>query len=76
MNELEIAFDIKEKFEYFIKYLPFEYEGELTKDKTKKYYIFKKQDLVPKKLGTFLLHFLNTDFKDFDSFKTFLSVFL
>ena len=72
MNELEIAFDTKEKFEYFIKYLPLEYEGELTKDKTKKYYIIKKQDLVPKKLGTFLLYFLNTDFKDFDSFKTFI----
>ena len=26
-------------------------------------FIFKKQDLVPKKLGTFLLHFLNTNFK-------------
>ena len=68
MNELEIAFDTKEKFEYFIKYLPLEYEGELTKDKIKKYYIIKKQDLVPKKLGTFLLHFLNTDFKDFNSY--------
>lgn len=72
MNELEIAFDTKEKFEYFIKYLSLEYEGELKKDKTKKYYIFKKQDLVPKKLGTFLLRFLNTDFKYFDSFKTFI----
>ncbi len=27
MNELEIAFDTKEKFEYFIKYVPFEYKG-------------------------------------------------
>ena len=72
MDELEIAFDTKEKFEYFIKYLPLEYEGELTKDKTKKYYIIKKQDLVPKKLGTFLLDFLNTDFNIFNSFKTFI----
>ena len=72
MDELEIAFDTKEKFEYFIKYLPLEYEGELTKNKKKKYYIIKKQDLVPKKLGTFLLDFLNTDFNNFNSFKTFI----
>ena len=40
MNELEIAFDTKEKFEYFIKYIPLEYKDELIKGKRKKYYIF------------------------------------
>ena len=72
MNELEIAFDIKGKFEYFIKYIPLKYKDELIKDKRKKYYIFKKQDLVPKKLGTFLLDFLNTNFNIFTSFKNFI----
>ena len=72
MNELEIAFDTKEKFEYFIKYIPLEYKDELIKGKRKKYYIFKKQDLVPKKLGTFLLDFLNTNFNIFTSFKNFI----
>lgn len=72
MNELEIAFDTKGKFEYFIKYIPLEYKDELIKDKRKKYYIFKKQDLVPKKLGTFLLDFLNTNFNIFTSFKNFI----
>ncbi len=72
MNELEIAFDTKEKFEYFIKYVPTEYNGKLVKNNEQKYYIFKKQDLVPKKLGTFLLNFLNTDFDIFDNFKEFI----
>ena len=46
MDELEVAFDTKEKFEYFIKYVFLEYKGELVKDKEKEYYILKKQELV------------------------------
>ena len=43
MDELEIAFDTKEKFEYFIKYVFLEYKGELVKDKEKEYYILKNR---------------------------------
>ena len=42
MDELEIAFDTKEKFEYFIKYVFLEYKGELVKDEEKEYYIKSK----------------------------------
>lgn len=76
MDRLEIAFDIKEKFEYFVEYFPLEYKGELTKGKINKYYIFKKQELVPKKLGTFLLDFLNTNFNIFTSFKVFVTEYM
>ena len=76
MNELEIAFDTKEKIEYFIKYTPLKYTGELLKDKRKKYYIFQKQALVPKKLGTFLLAFLNTNFNTFNACKNFIYEYL
>ena len=72
MNELEIAFDTKEKFEYFIKYVPEKYSGELLKSKKEEQYIFKKQELFPKKLGTFLLDFLNTNFNIFADFKKFI----
>lgn len=72
MNELEIAFDTKEKFEYFIKYIPVKYAGELLKSEKEEHYIFKKQELVPKKLGTFLLDFLNTNFNIFTNFKKFI----
>lgn len=75
MDELEIAFDAKEKFEYFIKYTPVKYTGELLRDK-KKYYIFEKQELVPKKLGTFLLAFLNTNFNTFNACKNFIYEYL
>lgn len=71
MDELEIAFDTKEKFEYFIKYVFLEYKGELVKDKEKEYYILKNQELVSSNIGTFLLAFLNTNFNDFNKFKKF-----
>lgn len=76
MDELEIAFDTKEKFEYFIKYTPVKYTGELLKDKRKNYYIFLKKELVPKKLGTFLLAFLNTNFNTFNACKNFIYKYL
>lgn len=76
MNELEIAFDIKEKFEYFIKYLPLEYIDNLIRNSKNKYFIFKKQNLVPSNIGTFLLAFLNTDFNNFDNFKKFILEYL
>lgn len=76
MDELEIAFDTKEKFEYFIKYVFLEYKGELLKDYEKKYYILKKQELVPSNIGTFLLTFLNINFNDFNKFKKFTLEYL
>lgn len=76
MDELEVAFDTKEKFEYFIKYVFLEYKGELVKDKEKEYYILKKQELVSSNIGTFLLAFLNTNFNDFNKFKKFTLEYL
>lgn len=76
MDELEIAFDTKEKFEYFIKYVFLEYKGELVKDKEKEYYILKNQELVSSNIGTFLLAFLNTNFNDFNKFKKFTLEYL
>lgn len=76
MDELEIAFDTKEKFEYLIKYSPLEYTGNIIKDSTDKYYIFKKQNLVPNSIGTFLLAFFNTNFNNVDNFKKFTLEYL
>ena len=54
-------------YNYFINYIKSykkkEYNGELDEGQTKPYYIFEKQKPSPENLGTFLLAFLNTDFK-------------
>lgn len=63
MKELEIAFDLKGFQEHFIKFKKKEYKGILAEGQTKPYYIFEKQKPSPENLGTFLLTFLNTDFK-------------
>ena len=76
MEKLEIAFDLKGFQEYFIKYQRKEYKGKLNKDKTKTYYIFEKEKPSPKNLGTFLLDFLNTDFKKKENCKSFIFEYL
>lgn len=76
MKELEIAFDLKGFQEYFIKYKKKEYKGELAKGKTKTYYIFEKKKPSPENLGTFLLSFLNTDFKKKETCKDFIFEYL
>ena len=76
MKELEIAFDLKGFQEYFIKYKKKEYKGELAKGKTKTYYIFEKKKPSPENLGTFLLTFLNTDFKKKENCKDFIFEYL
>ena len=76
MKELEIAFDLKGFQEYFIKYKKKEYKGELAKGKTKTYYIFEKKKPSPENLGTFLLAFLNTDFKKKETCKNFIFEYL
>ena len=65
MRDLQIAFDLKAQSEYFIKYEKKEYTDKLlrsyrkeTKNKTKKFYIFEKQQTTPENIGTFLLAFL------------------
>lgn len=76
MKELEIAFDLKGFQEYFIKYKKKEYKGELAEGKTKPYYIFKKKKPSPENLGTFLLAFLNTNFKKKETCKDFIFEYL
>ena len=76
MEELQIAFDTKGFQEYFIKYKKKEYKGELAKGKKEKYYIFESQKPVPETLGTFLLAFLNTNFKTKESCKDFIFEYL
>ena len=76
MKDLEIAFDLKGFQEYFIKYKKKEYKGELAKGKTKTYYIFEKKKPNPKNLGTFLLAFLNTNFKKKETCKEFIFEYL
>ena len=76
MKELEIAFDLKGFQAYFIKYKKKEYKGELAKGKTKTYYIFEKKKPSPENLGTFLLSFLNTDFKKKETCKDFIFEYL
>lgn len=83
MKDLQIAFDLKAQSEYFIKYKKKEYTDKLlksyrkeTKNKTKKFYIFEKQQPTPENIGTFLLAFLNTDFNDITSCKEFIFEYL
>ena len=83
MKDLQIAFDLKAQSEYFIKYKKKEYTDKLlrsyrkeTKNKTKKFYIFEKQQTTPENIGTFLLAFLNTDFNDITSCKDFIIEYL
>lgn len=83
MRDLQIAFDLKAQSEYFIKYSKKEYTDKLlksyrkkTKNKTKKFYIFEKQQPTPENIGTFLLAFLNTDFNDITSCKEFIFEYL
>lgn len=76
MENLEIAFDLKGFQEYFIKYKKKEYKGKLAKGKTKTYYIFEKKKPSPENLGTFLLTFLNTDFKKKETCKDFIFEYL
>ena len=70
MNELEIAFNTKDKLEYLIKYSLVEYQIPSTINE--KYYILEENKIVPKKLGTFLLDFLNIDFNNFEKSKRFI----
>ena len=76
MKELKIAFDLKGFQEYFIKYKKKEYKGELAEGKSKSYYIFQKQKPSPETLGTFLLAFLNTNFKKKETCKDFIFEYL
>ena len=76
MEELQIAFDTKGFQEYFIKYKINEYKGSLAKGKKEKYYIFESQKPVPENLGTFLLAFLNTNFKTKETCKDFIFEYL
>ena len=64
---LELAFDFKNSKEYFVRYEPIEIT-ELVKIpeklQNKKFYVFEKVKPKAKKIGTFLLEFLNLDFTD------------
>ena len=64
---LELAFDFKNSKEYFVRYEPIEIT-ELVKIpeklRDKKFYVFEKVKPKAKKIGTFLLEFLNLDFTD------------
>ena len=64
---LELAFDFKNSKEYFVRYEPIEIT-ELVKFpeklRDKKFYVFEKVKPKAKKIGTFLLEFLNLDFTD------------
>ena len=71
MKELEIAFDLKGFQEYFIKYKKKEYKGEFAEGKSKPYYIFERKKPSPKNLGTFLLAFLNKDYRKEKTCKVF-----
>ena len=65
--ELEIAFDFKNSKEYFVRYEPIELtdsEKIPEKLKNKKLYVFEKVKPKAKNIGTFLLEFLNLDFKE------------
>lgn len=65
--ELKIAFDFTNSKEYFIKYEPIEIteSDKIPKElKEKKIYIFKQANPEAKKLGTFMLEFLNLDFNN------------
>ena len=65
--DLELAFDFKNSKEYFVRYEPIEIT-ELVKIpeklRDKKFYVFEKVKPKAKKIGTFLLEFLNLDFTD------------
>ena len=64
---LELAFDFKNSKEYFVRYEPIEITNLVKipkKLQDKKFYVFEKVKPKAKKIGTFLLEFLNLDFTD------------
>ncbi len=66
VKEIEIAFDFKNSKEYYLKYFPCEFtETEKIPEnlRDKKFYIYKR-NITAKPLGTFLIEFLNLDFRD------------
>lgn len=65
--ELKIAFDFTNSKEYFVKYEPIEIteSDKIPKElRNKKLYIFKQVKPKAKRLGTFMLEFLNLDFNN------------
>lgn len=82
-KNIRMAFDTRHFKEYFIKYEMKEITNKLEKvsdkfdkDTNKQYYIFKQQAPIPKKLGTFLLDFMSTNFEDKESCRSFIFEYL
>ena len=78
-ENLNIAFNLKDSKEYFIKYTKKEYleKNKIPKKlRNKKFYIFEKEKPKAEEIGTFLISFLNTDFTNKEEFNNFIFEYL